>query len=338
MVQKSWLVTVLLLSCGAVSTVDGGATGGGTAATGGGDATGGGTATGGGGGTTTGLNPAHFVAGALVAGTSISTTSCTLSGGTATTCYQLQLKGAPADHAVGPFCPRHITDGADAGGLWIERGVAYDLTGAFIANLATFYNDSVWQLYDSTTGLVNVTDTQAKCALAARPNVDPSVYNHCVECELSYINGGVSSTVLIPVTPVPLATNAELGRVSAVGVALNGVNFDPPAPTQAILAAHTIAAFDDCGGHVNLNAGYHYHAATGCSAQVAQADGHAPLIGYALDGYGMHAMKNTDNTEPVDLDVCRGHTDAARGYHYHVAGAGENQFIGCFHGQQGSAR
>ena len=37
---------------------------------------------------------------------------CTLSSGHVTTCLKIQLKGAPADHAVGPFCPRTITDPA----------------------------------------------------------------------------------------------------------------------------------------------------------------------------------------------------------------------------------
>ena len=139
--------------------------------------------------------------------------------------------------------------------------------------------------------------------------------------------------MLIPKIPVARATPSEIGNASLVGAALNGVAFDPPAPVQAILAAHTIAAFDDCGGHVNLAAGYHYHAATGCSRKVASCDGHAALLGYALDGYAIHEMKNTDGVEPSDLDECRGHSDAVRGYHYHVAGAGENMFLGCFHGE-----
>jgi hypothetical protein len=43
-----------------------------------------------------------------------------------------------------------------------------------------------------------------------------------------------------------------------------------------------LAPFDDAGGHINLNAGYHYHAAMGKTTQIAQADGHAAMIGYAL--------------------------------------------------------
>jgi hypothetical protein len=278
-----------------------------------------------------GLRSAAFLGAGLTS--PITEVACTLSDGTQTTCYQLVLAGAPTDHAVGPFCPRTITDTAEQVGIWIERSQVWDLDGSFITGLADFYQDDQWQLYDLATGQVNVTTTQAACEGAARPDVDPQYQNYCVECSLDYVDGGVSFTVLIPKVPVPRATPAEIGGQSSVGVALNGVRFDPPAPVQAILAAHTIAAFDDCGGHINLVNGYHYHAATGCSTAVTQCDAHAPLIGYALDGYAIHSMTGADGVEPSDLDTCRGHTDAARGYHYHAAAAGENMFIGCFHGQ-----
>jgi hypothetical protein len=76
-----------------------------------------------------------------------------------------------------------------------------------------------------------------------------------------------------------------------------------------------------------LAAGYHYHAATGMSTKIAQADGHAAMIGYALDGFGMYERLSTSGTEYTDLDASRGHTDATRGYHYHVDKAGANNFI-----------
>lgn len=276
------------------------------------------------------MDPALFLAGGLA--TPITEESCTLSSGATTTCYKLLIKGAPADHAVGPFCPRNITDGAEAAGIWIESGEVYDVTGAFIANLATFYNDPAWQLYDTATGAVRVTDTQAACEAAARPDVDPAYNNYCVECSLDYIGGGSTTTILIPKVPVPRATPGEIGNAGSVGAAFNGVAFDPPAPVAAILGAHTIAAFDDCGGHVNLAAGYHYHAATGCSTAYPTCDEHAPLIGFAVDGYPIYAMTGADGLEPADLDACRGHEDATRGYHYHAAGAGENLIVGCLHG------
>lgn len=277
-----------------------------------------------------GLNTAHFVAEGLA--TPIQEVACTLSDGSETTCYQIAIKGAPADHEVGPFCPRNIADNADNAGLWIEDGKTFALSGAFIAGLADFYNDDGWLLYDPATGEVNVTDTQVACEGAAKPDVEEAYQNHCVECSLDYVGGGIAKTILIPKVPVPAPATSEIGGMSTVGVALNGVHFDPPAPVDAILAAYTIAAFDDCGGHVNTATGYHYHAATGCGHQAVQCDGHAPLIGYALDGYAIHAMTADDGVEPADLDACRGHSDATRGYHYHAASAGENMFIGCFRG------
>lgn len=121
-------------------------------------------------------------------------------------------------------------------------------------------------------------------------------------------------------------------------MALNGVELANSAPTHAILGAHTLAPFDDCGGHINLHEGYHYHAVTsGCLAEVAQPDGHAGLIGYAMDGFAIHAMTGPDGAEPTDLDECRGHTDGVRGYHYHASGAGMNQILSCFAGEAPSA-
>ena len=264
--------------------------------------------------------------------TAITEEACTLSSGTVTTCLKVALKGAPSDHAVGPFCPRTVDDTRASAGIWLKDGTVYDVDGAFVTGLASLYGDSSWQLFDEATGLVHVTDTRESCAAAAKPDVDPAFNNYCVECSLDYVDGGVVTTVLIPKHPQALSSPLEIDRAPAVGVALNGVPFDPPAPVGAILAAHTIAAFDDCGGHVNLVAGYHYHAATGCSRAVESDDGHAALIGYAIDGYAIHSMLDGDGNESSDLDACRGHRDGVRGYHYHSAGAGENMFIGCFHG------
>lgn len=295
-------------------------------------------------GTQLSVEPAHFLAAGLKE--SISTVSCTLSGGSTTSCYKIVTVGAPADHAVGPFCPTNVyadvasktlsTD-ASAVGLWIESGQTYELTGEFIANLATFYGNSHWQLFDATTGKVNVTDTQALFEAAAVPNVPLALNNHCVEGKMSYVGGGISRTVLIPVTPVELGSGTGAIDMNGVGVALNGIVIDAPAPVANIKAAYTIAAFDKNGGHVNPHTGYHYHAAAGSSHEVASTDGHAALIGYALDGYGIYALKDGADAEPTGLDSCRGHSDSSRGYHYHAASAGENMFIGCFKGQQGSS-
>ncbi|MEO9511346.1 MAG: YHYH protein [Flavobacteriaceae bacterium] len=270
-------------------------------------------------------------------GLEITQVSCTLSDGSTTKCYQIVSTSTPADHEMGPWCPDNIADGAESGGIWLENGEVYDVDGAFVENMATFYNDSNWLMYDSN-GDIYTTDTEEDCGNAANPNVGPAYENYCVECLPSYVSN-ITQTYLIPVAPIKLDTPVSFSGVgpgqigpSVRGIAFNGVRFDAPAPTDAILGAYTLAPFDDAGGHINLNAGYHYHAATGISTKIAQNDGHAAMIGYAMDGHGIYEQLDEEGNEPADLDVCRGHSDDTRGYHYHVAAPGTNSFIDCLAG------
>ena len=278
------------------------------------------------------VDPTLFLAGNL--SEPVSTVACTLSDGTKSTCYKIVSGSAPADHQMGPWCPDHITDGPEAGGIWLEGGKAYDVDGAFVKNMAGFYQDDTWLMYDAD-GNIYTTDTKEDCAGAARPDVDPKYHNHCVECLPSYVKE-ITQTYLIPTTPVRSETTNTFGRgrrgLKACGIAFNGIRYDGPAPTHAILGAHTLAPFDDAGGHINLHAGYHYHAATGASKEIIQDDGHAPMIGYALDGYGLYAHLDVIGQTATGLDDCRGHYDETRGYHYHVDAAGANNFINCLRG------
>ncbi|MBU2878470.1 MULTISPECIES: YHYH protein [Alteromonadaceae] len=278
------------------------------------------------------FDPDVFHDGALLETPTIE--NCTLSGGTSTTCYRITIAGEPVTTDIGPFCPPTIYSDASEGGIWFDgSGEVYDIDGEFILNLANLYGAD-WQLYDPETGNVNVTNTQASCEGAARPNVAEEYQNHCVECSLTYFGGAVSQTFLIPVEPVAMSNPDSINN-NDLGITVNGVVLAPPAPVDAILAANTIAAFDDCGGHINPFEGYHYHASTGCTESVFQDDNHASLLGYAIDGYGIYGMLNMSGEEDYDLDECRGHSDDTRGYHYHSASAGENMFIGCFKGEQG---
>jgi hypothetical protein len=82
-----------------------------------------------------------------------------------------------------------------------------------------------------------------------------------------------------------------------------------------------------------MSCSYHYHEEPICvfgkgntAAMHLLPDGHAPIIGFALDGFAIHAS-------PADgpLDGCNGHSDAARGYHYHATSKSP-YLVGCYRG------
>ncbi|NNF54302.1 MAG: YHYH protein [Acidimicrobiales bacterium] len=269
-----------------------------------------------------------FFDGALA--TEVTTEDCALSGGAETSCYVITVAGDPVTYDTGPFCPETITDSADSGGIWFDGDGVYDIDGEFIVNLAELYGDDNWMMYDED-GNVLVTETAEEFDLAARPDVDPSLQNHCVEGRLEWLENGepISTTVTIPVEPV--LADAVSSAQGNLGVTLDGVVIAASAPVEAILGAYTIAAFDDCGGHFNPFDGYHLHGAVGCSELDEAAEGETAMFAYAMDGFPVHSP--LDDVDSADLDECNGHTTEEDGYHYHANNAAENQVIECLIGQ-----
>jgi len=312
----------------------------------------------------------NFLSGGLAEPISIE--KRTLSDGSTANCYKIVVTSTPTDHEMGPWCPDNISDDASAGGIWLDNGNVYDVDGAFVKNLATFYEDDTWMLYNNETGKITKTSTKQECEDAANPNVGKEYENFCVECLPTYLTD-IKHTYYIPVTPKKATTpysfssrpgggpppggpdgkgrperpegrpeggpeghgrpEGNVTMPSDRGLAFNGVVFNAPAPVDNILSAYTIAPFDDAGGHINLNAAYHYHAATGVSKKIEQADNHAAMIGYAFDGYGIYENTDANGKEYTDLDDSRGHYDEKRGYHYHVDKAGNNNFIDGLRGE-----
>lgn len=274
----------------------------------------------------------HFAADAIVG--DVVTEDCTLSGGTQTKCARVTVAGYPSSYSVGPFCPDTITTSAEDAGIWFDGSGVYDLDGAFIENLAEFYNDTEWKLYDSQ-GNVNVTDTQEAFEGAARPDVAEEYQNHCVEGQLAWLTNGapIQTTMTIPLIPIK-AASASSGHSGNLGITLEGVVIAEAAPVAAILGAHTIAAFDDCGGHYNPNAGYHLHGVTGCGQLVGDAvDGETQMFGYAADGYPIHLPLEDSTLAAAALDECNGHSTTSDGYHYHANDAAVNQILPCLMGE-----
>ena len=262
---------------------------------------------------------------------------CTLSEGEASECFQITLAADPQSYTPGPWCPKTVTDGPEAGGIWFKDGETVDVDGTFITRLAEIYGDRNWQLYDPDTGAVRYTGTLEACEAAARPDVDPAYQNHCVQCLPEQMPEEAIVTYVIPLAPVAASEPTPTNRTGS-GVAYNGVRLDGPAPVDAILGAYTIAPFDDCGGHVNPVVGYHYHAVTDCltgAPNGATVSDHGAPIGIAMDGHAILPNGLADGSEPDRLDACGGHAGEDGTYHYHAGDAGSNAILGCLTAQAG---
>lgn len=272
---------------------------------------------------------------------SVDTVSCTLTDGTETLCYEITSKHVASEHDMGPWCPETIYDTAESGGLWFDNGEINDLDGPFILNLATYYDDPGFKMYEDD-GSVRRMETAEQCEQGADPNIEDEFTNMCAQCLPEWVS--TETSYLIPITPskqdepVVLSDGPTLEErgveygPSVRGLAFNGVNFDHPADIDIILAGYQIAPVDDAGGHVNNSGGYHYHGDTGMTTRIEQSDDHSAMIGYALDGHGLYAKLDANGNDATDLDECRGHEDETRGYHYHVLSLESNEFLDCFYG------
>ena len=279
-----------------------------------------------------GVQVANFLEGSLTK--AITTEDCTLSDGTETTCYRIEVTGSPVDTKIGPFCPESTSSTAEVSGIWLDGEKMYDADGQFIMDLSTIYKDVKWKLYDDS-GKVKVTDTKEAFQGAARPDVQEAYKYHCVEgtWEWTETTKPVPTSILVPVKPV-LASETSSPRGN-LGVTINGLVISASAPVDAILGAYTIAAFDDCGGHFNPTAGYHLHAYTGCEgieyeSHIDNPNAETKIIGYAMDGVAVFAPLSSKST--IKLDECNGRTTAKDGYHYYAQSAEKNLVVKCVKG------
>ena len=98
---------------------------------------------------------------------------------------------------------------------------------------------------------------------------------------------------------------------------------------------------DRCQGHPECSGAYHYHSLTTCLEGAGPAGAHSPLVGYALDGFGIHGRHGEGGVvlANADLDECHGHTheiewDGRRVSLYHYHATWEYPYtLGCFRGR-----
>ena len=264
---------------------------------------------------------------------------CELSDGTMTQCYSLLTSGVEkTSDMIGPFCPETTSTSAENAGLWLDGEALYEADGEFFLNLPNIYGQTypseAWAGFADAEGNINITRTLEDCEAAANPDVGLEYAGFCVQCNLAELTADLELEFLIPVTPE--AAGAPNNLTVSAGISLNGFQIAAQAPVDAILSAITVAPFDDCGGHVNPNDGYHYHAATardGCNSAGTDANGHPDIMGYAMDGYGIYGPLAVGSEEADLLDDCNGIEDATYGYHYHAGSPELNQHIACFTGK-----
>ena len=140
----------------------------------------------------------------------------------------------------------------------------------------------------------------------------------------------------LPANP-KLAAHAHCAP-PAVGILLTGVALFNAldAPGRDAVAHETQ---DRCHGHPQQRGVYHYHSLTNCLKDKPDADGNSPLVGYAIDGFGIYGpYENGRQLTTADLDACHGKTSMVewdgrevKMYHY-VATVDFPYTIGCLRG------
>ncbi len=260
----------------------------------------------------TGVDASLFAEGALVG--DIQTVDCTLENGTETSCHQLTVPSQPATVQTGPFCPSSLDDPDYGTTVWDgEQPGFYGLDRPF------------WEMVDGEGYSFANEDGSINVADPGDSGTQPSGSDTCLQATP---DDSFTLQVLLPVEPEFLDTPTDLGTVSQVGLAVDGVTIFGDAPSGA---SGAIPALDHCGGHDDPSGYYHWHfgstsiqtnlndAGIGVTCSVAQ-DAEA-LFGVAFDGYPIYGPLE-DGEQPDDLDECNGHIGSTpqfgETYHYHL--------------------
>jgi hypothetical protein len=128
-----------------------------------------------------------------------------------------------------------------------------------------------------------------------------------------------------------------------IGVTLTGTVWHAEIANASNVAWYppaSILPVDQCWGHPYAQQ-YHLHGYSWKCFPNQGTEGHSPLFGYALDGFGIYGPRGDDGKMVTNdqLDECHGHTHPVMWdgklqniYHYHL----NNEFpyaVGCFRGE-----
>lgn len=115
------------------------------------------------------------------------------------------------------------------------------------------------------------------------------------------------------VAKMPLSAKDHFFR-GAIAIAANGVPIFNPIKNDGRTDTFLAGELDKFGGHAGRSDDYHYHIAP---LHLQEIVGNGKPLAYALDGYPIYGLTETDGSAVKNLDSFNGHTDANGNYHYH---------------------
>ncbi|HET7767362.1 MAG TPA: YHYH protein [Chloroflexota bacterium] len=248
------------------------------------------------------------------------------------------VSGVPQAGAIFA-CPAPLNGGgAFATGPWLRPDGTFDLTAKPTVDGAVQW-----------TGRFTITLDGATRAFAGNglPFHPTGVFPIARTDDAYAFDRNPNSIRAIPVTRVvpaqpALAEAPACLPMGPIGILRTGaVLFNALDAAGRDAVAHEIQ--DACFGHPGPMGSYHYHSLTPCLADARvheTPETHSPLVGYALDGFGIFGPRGEGGAllQTSDLDECHGHTHAVEWdgkrlslYHYHATWS-YPYTLGCFRG------
>jgi len=136
----------------------------------------------------------------------------------------------------------------------------------------------------------------------------------------------------IPLQPVPakapMSAKNNFFR-GAIALAANGIPIFNPIKNDGRTDTFLAGELDRFGGHCGRADDYHYHIAP---LHLQKTVGAGNPVAYALDGYPLLGLTESDGKAPQNLDSFNGHSHGTLGYHYHATKT-YPYINGGFHGQ-----
>jgi YHYH protein/EF hand len=151
---------------------------------------------------------------------------------------------------------------------------------------------------------------------AHRMMVGITAWQQQVPLPQSYFGDNAWRFPLWPVVATnPISAKTHFFR-GAIAIAVNGVPIFNPIKNDGHTDTFLAGELDEFGGHAGRADDYHYHTAP---LHLQKIVGSNQPIAFALDGYPIYGLTDSDGSTPVDLDEFNGHATPQLGYHYHAS-------------------